>query len=86
MQLGSDLLPCLERVSGEIRRRLGALVGVGSLVGKRLLPGLPRSTPRGYWHVRPVGPRTSTRLDAGVEASGPHDFAVRFSAVRLRAV
>jgi hypothetical protein len=27
---------------------------------------------------------TSTRLDAGVEASGPHDFAVRESAVRLR--
>jgi len=32
------------------------------------------------------GSRTSARLDAGVEASGPHDFAVRFSAVRLRAV
>jgi hypothetical protein len=31
------------------------------------------------------GSRTSARLDAGVEASGPHDFAVRFSAVRLRA-
>ena len=25
---------------------------------------------------------TSAKLDAGVEASGPHDFAVRFSAVR----
>jgi len=25
----------------------------------------------------------SARLDAGVEASGPHDFAVRVSAVRL---
>jgi hypothetical protein len=26
----------------------------------------------------PVGPtKTSARLDAGVEASGPHDFAVR---------
>src|SRR6202790_104133 len=32
-----------------------------------------------------LGSRTSARLDAGVEASGPHDFAVRFSAVRLRA-
>jgi hypothetical protein len=32
------------------------------------------------------GSRTSARLDAGVEASGPHDFAVRFSAVRLRAL
>src|SRR5260370_33725607 len=27
---------------------------------------------------------TSARLDAGVEASGPHDFAVRFGAVRQR--
>jgi hypothetical protein len=27
----------------------------------------------------------SARLDAGVEASGPHDFAVRISTVRLRA-
>jgi hypothetical protein len=26
------------------------------------------------------------KLDAGVEASGPHDFAVRISAVRPRAV
>jgi hypothetical protein len=26
--------------------------------------------------------RLLTRLDAGVEASGPHDFAVRFSAFR----
>jgi hypothetical protein len=32
------------------------------------------------------GLSTSARLDAGVEASGPHDFAVRFSAVRLRAL
>ena len=31
------------------------------------------------------GSRTSARLDAGVEASGPHDFAVRCSTVRLRA-
>jgi hypothetical protein len=29
---------------------------------------------------------TSARLDAGVEASGPHDFAVRKSAVRQRAL
>ena len=32
-----------------------------------------------------LGESTSARLDAGTEASGPHDFAVRFSAVRLRA-
>src|ERR1700692_4350346 len=31
------------------------------------------------------GLSTSARLDDGVEASGPHDFAVRCSAVRLRA-
>jgi hypothetical protein len=30
--------------------------------------------------------KTSARLDAGVEASGPHDFAVRVSIVRLRAL
>jgi len=29
---------------------------------------------------------TSARLDAGVEASGPHDFTVRISAVRQHAV
>jgi hypothetical protein len=29
---------------------------------------------------------TSARLDAGVEASGPHDFTVRISAVRQLAV
>jgi hypothetical protein len=32
------------------------------------------------------GLSTSARLDAGVEASGPHDFAVRFSAVRLHTI
>src|SRR6202158_3260935 len=36
--------------------------------------------------LRPVGPTCLRRLDAGVEASGPHDFAVRVSAVRQRAV
>ena len=30
-----------------------------------------------------LGSRTSARLDAGVEASGPHDFTVRVSVVRL---
>src|ERR1700676_379051 len=30
--------------------------------------------------------KTSAKLDAGVEASEPHDFAVRFSISRLRAV
>jgi hypothetical protein len=29
---------------------------------------------------------TSATLDAGVEASGPHDFAVRVSAVRPRKI
>src|ERR1700720_3414001 len=35
---------------------------------------------------RPVGPTCLRELDAGVEASGPHDFAVRVSAVRQRAI
>ena len=30
--------------------------------------------------------RLSYRLDASVEASGPHDFAVRFSAIRQRRI
>jgi hypothetical protein len=30
-----------------------------------------------------LGVSASARLDAGTEASGPHDFAVRFSTVRL---
>jgi hypothetical protein len=34
---------------------------------------------------RPVGPTRLLKLDAGVEASGPHDFAVSVSAVRQRA-
>jgi hypothetical protein len=34
----------------------------------------------------PLGPTSPTaKLDAGVEASGPHDFAVRFRALRLAA-
>src|ERR1700719_332832 len=33
-----------------------------------------------------LGVSTSARLDAGVEASGPHDFTVRISAVRQHAV
>jgi|ERR1700760_3397053 hypothetical protein len=37
-------------------------------------------------HPARLGVSASARLDAGVEASGPHDFAVRISAVRLRAV
>src|SRR5260370_38740111 len=32
------------------------------------------------------GSQNLRRLDAGVEASGPHDFAVRVSSVRLCAV
>jgi hypothetical protein len=39
----------------------------------------------GYGASARLGLHTSARLDAGVEASGPHDFAVRCSAVRLRA-
>jgi hypothetical protein len=34
---------------------------------------------------RPVGPTRLRELDAGIEASGPHDFAVRISAVRQHA-
>ena len=33
-----------------------------------------------------LGRHASARLDAGIEASGPHDFAVRSSTVRLRAL
>jgi hypothetical protein len=56
----------------------------------RALPGdralLPPS-PRGYQRVGPEGPTSrSARLDASVEASGPHDFAVRLSAVRQRRI
>jgi hypothetical protein len=41
-------------------------------------------SPRGNWSSAPGWARaTSARLDAGIEASGPHDFAVRISAVRL---
>jgi hypothetical protein len=41
----------------------------------------------GYGFVRARSGRlASVKLDAGVEASEPHDFTVRFSAVRLRAV
>src|SRR6202022_4344972 len=40
----------------------------------------------GYGFVRARSGRlASAKLDAGVEASGPHDFAVRVSAVRPRA-
>jgi hypothetical protein len=36
--------------------------------------------------LSPVGPTQLRELDASVGASGPHDFAVRFSIVRQRAV
>jgi hypothetical protein len=36
--------------------------------------------------LNPVGPTGLRWLDAGVEASGPHDFAVRSMAVRQRAI
>jgi hypothetical protein len=54
----------------------------------RALPGdraFLSPSSRGYGTSARSGSRTSAGLDAGVEASGPHDFAVRFSAVRLRA-
>jgi hypothetical protein len=35
---------------------------------------------------RPVGPTCLRKLDAGVEASGPHDFTVRASIVRQLAL
>ena len=35
-------------------------------------------------HRRPAD--ISARLDAGVEASGPHDFAVRISAIRQKRI
>jgi len=38
------------------------------------------------WRVKPGwADFASARLDAGIDASGPHDFAVRFSAVRQHA-
>ena len=37
------------------------------------------------WSAPGRADHSSAGLDAGVEASGPHDFAVRISAVRLRA-
>jgi hypothetical protein len=33
--------------------------------------------PRIWFCLRPVGPTCLRELDAGVEASGPHDFTVR---------
>src|SRR6202048_1471685 len=41
--------------------------------------------PRRSGFLVTVACASSRRLDAGVEASGPHDFAVRVSTVRLRA-
>jgi len=44
-------------------------------------------SPHGSWHVGPVGPSAPPQdLTPTAEASGPHGFAVRFSAVVLRAV
>jgi len=54
-----------------------------------LSPVIGLSCHRRPANVEPSAPgwadHSSARLDAGVEASGPHDFAVRISAVRLRA-
>jgi hypothetical protein len=36
--------------------------------------------------LNPVGPTRLRKLDASVEASGPHDFTVRCNIVRQRAV
>ena len=59
----------------------------------RLIPCSPRRSaflspsPCGRWRVAPGrAQHTSARLDAGVEASGPHVFTVRISAVRQHAV
>jgi len=44
-------------------------------------------SPRENRHIGPVGPSAPPRdLTPTTEASGPHDFAVRFNAVRLPAV
>jgi hypothetical protein len=55
-----------------------------------LTPGyrafLPPS-PHGNWNVGPVGPSAPPRdLAPTIEASGPHDFAVRSSIIRPHAV
>ena len=49
--------------------------------------GLFRALP-GDRALLPPSPRavSCARLDASVEASGPHDFAVRFSTVRQRRI
>src|SRR5450432_1633451 len=55
----------------------------------RALPGdralLPTVVSGLRFCPRPVGPTNLRELDASVGASGPHDFAVRVSAVRLLA-
>jgi hypothetical protein len=55
----------------------------------RALPGdraCLTPSPREYGFVRPVGLSKPPRdLTPTAEASGPHAFAVRFNAVRLRA-
>ena len=55
----------------------------------RALPGdralLPPS-PADTFCLSPVGPTQLRELDASIGASGPHDFAVRSSIVRQRAV
>ena len=56
----------------------------------RALPGdraCLTPSPREYGFVRPVGLAKPPRdLTPTAEASGPHAFAVRFNAVRLRAI
>ena len=58
-------------------------------------PGIPRTMVYGLLRALPgdrafLSPsssgRTSARLNASVEASGPHDFAVRLSAIRQRRI
>ena len=42
-------------------------------------------SPHGSWHVRPVGlPAPPQDLTPTAEASGPHEFTVRFSIARPR--
>ena len=47
--------------------------------------GLFRALP-GDRALLPPSSAISRQLDASVEASGPHDFAVRFSAIRQRRI
>jgi hypothetical protein len=55
-----------------------------SLGPYRVVAGLGNIDGKAMYRAR-LSPRRLA-ANAGVEASGPHDFAVRFSTVRLRAI